>query len=102
MEQSGDCEILSKIRKGRGRIEYIENKDIYIINIHVNTHGRIHTQHICTHTHAPTHARGHTHMHAYTYTHIQTCMRTPWPTINIRPHIMHFRRLAFSYTEVIY
>ena len=26
----------------------------------------------------------------------------PWPTINIRPHIMHFRRLAFSYTEVIY
>ena len=24
------------------------------------------------------------------------------PTINIRPHIMHFRRLAFSYTEVIY
>ena len=25
-----------------------------------------------------------------------------WPTINIRPHIMHFRRLAFSYTEVIY
>ena len=24
-----------------------------------------------------------------------------WPTINIRPH-MHFRRLAFSYTEVIY
>ena len=22
-----------------------------------------------------------------------------WPTINIRPHIMHFRRLAFSYTE---
>ena len=26
----------------------------------------------------------------------------PWPTINIRPLIMHFRRLAFSYTEVIY
>ena len=26
----------------------------------------------------------------------------PWPNINIRPHIMHFRRLAFSYTEVIY
>ena len=25
-----------------------------------------------------------------------------WPTINIRPHIMHFRRLAFSYAEVIY
>ena len=25
-----------------------------------------------------------------------------WPSINIRPHIMHFRRLAFSYTEVIY
>ena len=24
---------------------------------------------------------------------------TPWPTINIRPHIMHFRRLVFSYTE---
>ena len=23
----------------------------------------------------------------------------PWPTINIRPHIMHFRRLVFSYTE---
>ena len=22
-----------------------------------------------------------------------------WPTINIRPHIMHFRRLVFSYTE---
>ena len=30
-------------------------------------------------------------------------MRISWPTINIRPHIMHFRRLAFSsYTEVIY
>ena len=29
-------------------------------------------------------------------------LNTPWPTINIRPHIMHFRRLAFSYTEVIY
>ena len=23
----------------------------------------------------------------------------PWPTINIWPHIMHFRRLVFSYTE---
>ena len=23
----------------------------------------------------------------------------PWPTINIRPHIMYFRRLVFSYTE---
>ena len=22
-----------------------------------------------------------------------------WPTINIRPHIIHFRRLVFSYTE---
>ena len=31
----------------------------------------------------------------------QTCMPHPWPTINIRPHIMHFTRLAFSYTEVI-
>ena len=28
--------------------------------------------------------------------------RESWPTINIRPHIMHFRRLAFSYTGVIY
>ena len=23
----------------------------------------------------------------------------PWPTINMRPHIMHFKRLVFSYTE---
>ena len=27
------------------------------------------------------------------------CLHDPWPTINIRPHIMHFRRLVFSYTE---
>ena len=26
----------------------------------------------------------------------------PWPTKNTRPHIMHFRRLVFSYMEVIY
>ena len=26
-------------------------------------------------------------------------LRQAWPTINIRPHIMHFRRLVFSYTE---
>ena len=28
-----------------------------------------------------------------------TTNEDPWPTINIRPHIMHFRRLVFSYTE---
>ena len=27
------------------------------------------------------------------------CLLEPWPTINIRPHIMHFRRLVFSYAE---
>ena len=29
----------------------------------------------------------------------QTNHGEPWPTINIRPDIMHFRRLVFSYTE---
>ena len=32
--------------------------------------------------------------HRYSWLYVK-----PWPTINIRPHIMHFRRLVFSYTE---
>ena len=30
---------------------------------------------------------------------IDILLVTAWPTINIRPRIMHFRRLVFSYTE---
>ena len=58
-----------------------------------------HLAKVCKNTSANPLQSGKTYMVAENNPEIQVKHGGAWPTLNIRPHIMHFRRLVFSYTE---